>query len=129
MEKLEPLDPARLELGPLLRYFRKQQDMTQQEVASRAGIATSYIGLIEQGQRGTRLGRDKTRSLAQALNLNLDETEMLYRAVGHLEDGERLFDGGPGVVQAIEADPFLPDASKRLMINLYGTLSRTRPRH
>jgi transcriptional regulator with XRE-family HTH domain len=102
--------------------------MTQQEVATRAGISTAYIGLIEQGQRGQRPARDMVRSLAQALDLNLEQTEMLFRAGGHLDANEQLFGVGPGVVQAIEADPSLPDASKRLMINLYGTLARTRSR-
>jgi transcriptional regulator with XRE-family HTH domain len=117
--------PPELEMGPLVRYYRKQQGMTQAEVASRAGISTAYIGLIEQGQRGTRPARDMVRSLAQALDLNLEQTEKLFRAGGHLDADESLFGPGPGVVQAIEADPALPDASKRLMINLYGTLART----
>jgi transcriptional regulator with XRE-family HTH domain len=102
--------------------------MTQQEVADRAGISTAYIGLIEQGQRGQRPARDMVRSLAQALDLTLDETEILFRAGGHLEDGETLFSGDAGVIEAIESDPTLPDASKRLMINLYGTLARSRSR-
>ena len=120
--------PKQLGMGPLVRFFRKQQGMTQQEVATRAGISTAYIGLIEQGERGRRPARDMVRSLAQALDLNLEETEMLFRAGGHLAAEERLFGAGPGVVQAIEADPCLPDASKRLMITLYGTLSRPRAR-
>jgi transcriptional regulator with XRE-family HTH domain len=128
METTTTVNPDQLELGPLVRYFRKQQGMTQQEVATKAGISTAYIGLIEQGQRGQRPARDMVRSLAQALDLNLEETETLFRAGGHLEADERLFGPGPGVVEAIEADPALPDASKRLMINLYGTLARTRTR-
>jgi transcriptional regulator with XRE-family HTH domain len=124
----EDLDPNDLELGPLVRYYRKQRSMTQQEVADRAGISTAYIGLIEQGQRGQRPARDMVRSLAQALDLTLDETEILFRAGGHLEDGETLFSGDAGVIEAIESDPTLPDASKRLMINLYGTLARSRSR-
>jgi transcriptional regulator with XRE-family HTH domain len=121
--------PEQLEMGPLVRFFRKKRGMTQQEVATRAGISTAYIGLIEQGQRGQRPARDMVRSLSQALDLNLEETEMLFRAGGHLSADERLFGAGPGVIQAIEADPSLPDASKRLMINLYGTLARPRARH
>lgn len=126
----EELDPTDLELGPLVRYFRKAHRMTQQEVALKAGISTAYIGLIEQGQRGQRPARDMVRSLAQALELTIDETEMLFRAGGQLEPGETLFGSESGVVEAIESDPCLPDASKKLMINLYGTLARrTRPRH
>lgn len=120
---------AGLPFGELLRHFRKEQGMTQQEVATQAGLSTAYIGLIESGQRGSRPARDMVRSLAQALDLNLHETEMLFQASGHLEVGESLFGGlGSNVVRAIETDPALPDASKRLMITLYGTLSRTRTR-
>ena len=34
-------------LGSILRYFRKSQGLTQEELASRAGLERTYISMLE----------------------------------------------------------------------------------
>lgn len=38
-------------LGKRLKKLRKQRDLTQEELAAKVRVSTTYIGFIEQGQR------------------------------------------------------------------------------
>lgn len=121
--------PESQTFGSLVKMFRTQAGLTQQDVADRAEVSTQYIGLIEGGHRGQRVSRDLAKRFAMALDLNLVQTEMLFRASGHLGQDESLVNGagdGTSLINMIEADQTLTDSHKRLIINLYTTLSRPR---
>jgi len=53
-----------------VKVFREHRGMTQAELAAAAGIATAYLGQIEQGVRGGGLGT--LRKLATALRVDLE---------------------------------------------------------
>lgn len=57
-------------MGRRIRTLRKQQHLTQAELAARVGISTSFMGHIE---RGTRIASLETLvSLSDALEISLD---------------------------------------------------------
>jgi transcriptional regulator with XRE-family HTH domain len=130
MEAEMPVDDAAInaptDFGGLVRYYRTGKGLTQEQVGLGAGVSTGYVGLIEQKQRGAKASRDITLRFAQALDLPPRDTERLFRAAGHLAEGESLYNDNTQnrVVDAIEADPTLPDSSKQLLLNVYLTLSR-----
>jgi transcriptional regulator with XRE-family HTH domain len=51
--------------GQNVRRYRKAQGMTQEELASKAGINRSYLGGVERGQR--TICMDNIAKIAQAL--------------------------------------------------------------
>jgi transcriptional regulator with XRE-family HTH domain len=71
--------------------MRKAREITQARLADLAGISAGYVGLLETGDRGNHPSRVVVRRIAQALGANLEETESLLRAGGHLVAGESLF--------------------------------------
>lgn len=57
-------------MGTRIRQLRKQNGMTQAELAKKVGISTSFMGHIE---RGTRIASLETLvSLSQTLDVSLD---------------------------------------------------------
>jgi transcriptional regulator with XRE-family HTH domain len=68
--------------GPILRTFRKQLELSQVEVAKRAGVTASYVAILESGARPAP-GREKIIALAKAINLKRREDwNCLLEAVG-----------------------------------------------
>lgn len=57
-------------IGKRIRYHRRDRDITQAQLASLIGCSTSYVGLIERGQRV--LSVETLCRLADALNLSTD---------------------------------------------------------
>lgn len=106
--------------GDLVREIRRSKDWTQGFVAKRAGMSPGYVGLIETGERGDRPKLDMVKRLAQALGTNVEETEALMRAAGHLGPNEELIDGKrPTTLSMIEADPRLTDYQKSVVAAVY----------
>lgn len=62
--------PARPVLGALIRKIRKQQGMTLQELADRAGISVGYLSQVERDLATPSLG--SLAQVAGALGLGLD---------------------------------------------------------
>ena len=59
-----------VQLGKRVRYIRRCQDMTQEQLAEMAEISTSFLGHIE---RGTRvLSVDTLHRLCVALGVSAD---------------------------------------------------------
>lgn len=57
--------------GEKIRQIRKQQKMSQNELAEKSGLHRTYIGAVERGERNiTLINADK---IAQALSLKLFE--------------------------------------------------------
>ena len=120
--------PERRELTPfgqVFRELRSQQGLSQVAIATRAGVSTGYVGLIETGNRGAKPSLDVVKRFAQALNANLDQTEQLLKAAGWLRPGESLLPvDRPTTPHIIEADPFLDDTQKSLLIGIYQQMVR-----
>ena len=57
-------------IGQIIRSFRKEERMTQADLAAQIGISTSFMGHIE---RGTRIASLSTmKELCRALNISMD---------------------------------------------------------
>ncbi len=59
-------------LGAVLRRLRREQDLTQQEVAKRAGISQPLVSFIETGSKGNPTIR-VLKKLAKALGVPVTE--------------------------------------------------------
>ena len=62
---------SRIEFGKRLRYIRREQKITIEALAEKAGLATSYVASVERGERN--LGLENIIALAQALNVSPSE--------------------------------------------------------
>lgn len=56
-------------LGERIRALRKQQGVSQEELANKAGLDRSYAGAVERGERN--LGVDNLQRLADALGCSV----------------------------------------------------------
>lgn len=54
-----------------LRKLRKQQNLTQEELASKVRVSPTYIGFIEQGQRDPTI--QTADKIARALGVSLSD--------------------------------------------------------
>lgn len=110
----------------LLRQFRQQKQLSQAEVAKRAGVSPGYVGLIETGVRGTR--PETILRFARALELPDAETEVLLRAAGLLGHRQTLrsLRGGLTTEEVIEMDPRLTSEQKELMRTFYVAITKGR---
>jgi HTH-type transcriptional regulator/antitoxin HipB len=59
-------------LGAVVRRLRRQQDLTQAQLARRAGLAQGHVSEIETGVR-TRLSAVVIKKLARALGVPVGE--------------------------------------------------------
>ena len=73
--------PAHAALGRAFRELREGQGVSQEELASRAGLHRTYVGGIERGERNPSL--TSLLRLAEVLEVNASEllayTERLLR--------------------------------------------------
>ena len=64
--------PAELKkLGKRIRVIRKEKGISQEDLATDAGIERAYMGSIERGERNPTY--DKLLSIADALSVSLSE--------------------------------------------------------
>jgi transcriptional regulator with XRE-family HTH domain len=111
--------------GDALKDLRARSGLSQVALARMAEVSTGYIGLIETGSRGNRPSLDVVKRLAQALNANLDETERLMKAAGWLHPDETLLNvERPDTRSVIQADRYLDDEQKRILIGVYDNMTR-----
>ena len=66
--------------GPRLRRLREAAGLTQEELASRAGLTAKAVSALERGER-KRPYPHTVRSLAEALELSERERTVLTEAV------------------------------------------------
>ncbi len=72
---------GRPRFGALLRQFRLDAGMTQQELAERAGLSADAVSTLERGAR-TRPYRETVVSLGRALDLSPEREVLLESAAG-----------------------------------------------
>lgn len=77
--------------GRLIKEMRSARGISQAALARQASISAGYVGLIETGDRGERPSLEIVKKFAQCLGANVEETEELLRAAGHLGAGESLY--------------------------------------
>jgi predicted ATPase/DNA-binding XRE family transcriptional regulator len=79
--------------GARLRRLREVAGLTQEELASKAGLAAKHISDLERGER-RRPYPHTVRSLAEALGLPEDERAALFAAVPRRSGGGRAYLAG-----------------------------------
>lgn len=57
--------------GPVLKHFRIERKLTQEELAEKVGVVTSYVSMMESGQKFPNL--EMLFALAEALGLTASE--------------------------------------------------------
>jgi transcriptional regulator with XRE-family HTH domain len=58
-------------IGPVLRQFREDADLTQEKLALEAGVDRTFIGMIERGER--RLTMNTVALILDALGVSWTE--------------------------------------------------------
>lgn len=64
-----------IELGALIRHVRKQQGITQQELAAVADVSTRFLHDLESGKPGVALGLTLQVLTALGVSLQFDVPE------------------------------------------------------
>jgi transcriptional regulator with XRE-family HTH domain len=103
-------NPA-LSLGEIIRRQRELSELSMRQFAAMAGISNPYLSQIERGLREP--SHKVMESIAEALQTSADA---LYTQAGLDEDDAAA---GPGVVEAIKADPRLTAAQRRALLTTY----------
>ncbi len=76
-------DQLHLAFGEALKFWRQQRGLSQESLADQAGASTSFIGMLERGERGTTL--EQIGRIADALSLEVrdlftsEEIPQVYR--------------------------------------------------
>jgi transcriptional regulator with XRE-family HTH domain len=109
--------------GVLVRRSREARGLSQQRLATDAGLSDGYISLIETGRRGARPSRDTVLALAQALGVPAAE---LLRAAGRLRPGDDLSPDNrrPTFEEFVRTDPALRSDQKKVLVDLYSSFVR-----
>lgn len=63
--------PISRAIGPVLRRFREDADLTQEKLALEAGVDRTFIGMIERGER--RLTMNTVALIVDALGVSWAE--------------------------------------------------------
>ncbi|OCS87157.1 helix-turn-helix domain-containing protein [Caryophanon tenue] len=58
-------------IGERIRYYRKERKLSQEELAYRAALHTTYIGQLERGEKNVTL--DSLAKVCVALDITLSE--------------------------------------------------------
>jgi transcriptional regulator with XRE-family HTH domain len=74
----EPLSAATAEFGQRVRHHRQQQQLSQEELAARAGLHWTFVGQVERGRRNLTL--HNILKLASALEVDPGELVHGYRS-------------------------------------------------
>jgi transcriptional regulator with XRE-family HTH domain len=107
------------EFGQLLRRWREQRNLSQERLASMAGLSNGYVSLIETGQR-QRPSRDNVIRLAQVLGAPLPE---MLRAAGRLRPGDEMSTvARMSFADFVATDPALTTDQKETLVRVYRSL-------
>src|SRR4051794_30488794 len=75
----------RTSAGPLIRSAREKRGLSQGELATRLGVRTNYVSMLETGAKD--LGPDRVLKIAQILGVTeAAERDRWLAAAGHLPD-------------------------------------------
>ncbi len=97
-------------IGAFIREQREQAKISARQLAQAAGISSPYLSQVERGLR--RPSADILQQIAKGLRIS---AEALYVQAGILEDRP----DGPGVADAVLADPELTQRQKQVLLELY----------
>ena len=70
MEQDKACDPIMIKVGQRIQKYRTQRNLTQDQVAERAGISQKHLSRIEQGYHNPRF--DMIIQIANALSIPID---------------------------------------------------------
>lgn len=101
-------------VGRNLLKYRIEHHLTQEEVAEKAGISTSFYANLERGKKSMSI--TVLRNLADALNVSTDSLLYGERLDSHVRNIVLLLDGRP--------EPLLTVAEQLLRILTDGPLGR-----
>ncbi len=101
-------------IGDFIRDLRRSAGVSLRQLAERAGVSNPYLSQIERGLR-----RPSAEVLAQIAHALRVSTPALYLKAGLLDPRE-----GPGVLEAIAADPDLTVSQKKTLTQIYETFRR-----
>ncbi len=62
-------DQLHLVFGDSLKFWRQQKGLSQEELAQESDASTSFIGMLERGERGTTL--EQIAKIADALSIEV----------------------------------------------------------
>ncbi len=110
---MSPVDiPA---IGAYIREQREQAKISLRQLAQAAGVSNPYLSQIERGLR--RPSADILQQIARGLRIS---AEALYVQAGFLEDRPP----GPGVHDAVLADPELTERQKQMLLEVYDSFRK-----
>lgn len=101
-------------VGRNLLKYRTEHHLTQEEVAEKAGISTSFYANLERGKKSMSIM--VLRNLADALNVSTDSLLYGERSESHVQNIVLLLDGRP--------EPLLTAAEQLLRTLTDGPLGR-----
>jgi transcriptional regulator with XRE-family HTH domain len=86
----------------LVRHYRAEAGLTQQEIAEKAGVSISYMTLLETGRR-QKPSWDTVCALANAFGLKGNERRAFIRSSGYSEDavGKTPVDLSPPMLKVL----------------------------
>ena len=102
-------------IGAYIREQREQAKISLRQLAQSAGVSNPYLSQIERGLR--RPSADILQQIARGLRIS---AEALYVQAGFLEDRPP----GPGVRDAVLADPELTERQKQMLLEVYDSFRK-----
>ena len=102
-------------IGSYIREQREQAKISLRQLAQAAGVSNPYLSQIERGLR--RPSADILQQIARGLRIS---AEALYVQAGFLEDRPP----GPGVRDAVLADPELTERQKQMLLEVYDSFRK-----
>ena len=75
-------------IGKNLRTYRKQRNLTQEQLAERAGLSPNYIGILERGEKQPSL--ETLLTLLNQLNVSADMVLCDVLNTGYAIKGSQL---------------------------------------
>ncbi len=117
-------------IGPFVRRMRESAMMTQDEVATRAGLSRSYLSRLETGEIASP-SADFLLRIARAIGIHPD---MLFKAAGYTRTGAASDDERQAVLDWLAAETQTWTADElghwgRLMIHARESTLEWRTRH
>lgn len=108
-------DSKQSDLGEFIRQQRERANLSLRRLADSAGISNPYLSQIERGIR--KPSAEILKRLSRALEISANS---MYSRAGLMDDEFE----SPSVLDAIDADAGLTPEQKRVLLDLYRSLSR-----
>lgn len=108
-------DSKQSDLGDFIRQQRERANLSLRRLAESAGISNPYLSQIERGIR--KPSAEILKRLSRALEISANS---MYSKAGLIDEEFQ----SPSVFDAIEADEGLTTDQKKVLVDLYRTMSR-----